>query len=106
MKNYIEFKDYINMLAADFEASGHEDAAEYAHEAADGSEYVIYYSKAWELVDTVRSYNIDLFCEGEEWGMGLDHRHSSLDGIVSSVAYGIIYTAVVEAVVRNALTAE
>ena len=106
MKNYIDFRDYINMLAADFKDSGHDDATDYAHEAADGSEYVIYYSKAWDLLDTVRSYNSDLFCEGEEWAFDLGDKHESLDSMIASVAYGIIFTAVLEAVVRNALTEE
>ena len=106
MNNINDFNDYINMLAADFEASGHEDATDYAHEAADGSEYVIYYGKAWDLIDTVRSYNSDLFCEGESWALDLGERHESLDSMVTSVAYGIIFTAVVEAVLYNALTDE
>ena len=98
MKNYIEFQDYINMLAADFEASGHEDATDYAHEAADGSEYVIYYHAAWELVELVRSYNSDLFYAGEEWAMDtFDPKHSSLDNLITSVAYGILYTAMMDA---------
>ena len=98
MKNYIEFQDYINMLAADFEASGHEDATDYAHEAADGSEYVIYYHAAWELVELVKRYNSTLFYAGEEMAMDtFDPRHSSLDNLITSVAYGIIYTAMMDA---------
>jgi len=106
MKNYIEFQDYINALAADFKDSGHEDATDYAHEAADGSEYVIYYGKAWDLIDTVRSYNSDLYFEGESWALDLCTRHESLDSMITSVAYGIIFTAVLEAVVQLALTVE
>lgn len=107
MKNYIEFQDYINMLAADFTDSGHEDATDYAHEVADGSEYVIYYHSAWELVEMVRAYNSDLFYASEEFAMDtFDFKHSSLDNLITSVAYGIIYTTVLEAVIRNALTAE
>jgi len=31
------------------------------HEIADGCEYVIYYAKAWDLVNIVREYNDELF---------------------------------------------
>ena len=106
MKNYNEFQDYIAMLAADFKDSGYTYGEDYAHEAADGSEYVIYYGKAWDLVDTVRSYNSDLYFEGESWALDLCTRHESLDSMVTSVAYGIIFTAVIEAVVKLALTEE
>ena len=106
MKNYIEFQDYINMLAAEFKDSGHEDCTDYAHEAADGSEYVLYYGKAWDLIDTVRSYNSDLFCDGEAWALDLGEKHESLDSMVTSIAYGIIYTALVEQILHNALTEE
>lgn len=98
MNNINDFNDYINMLAADFEASGHEDATDYAHEAADGSEYVIYYHAAWDLVELVRRYRTDLFCAGEEMAMDtFDPKHSSLDNLITSVAYGIIYTAMMDA---------
>lgn len=106
MKNYIEFQDYINMLAAEFKDSGHEDAADYAHACADSSELVIYYGKAWDMIDTVRSYNSDLFCEGESWALDLGEKHESLDSMTTSVAYGIIYVAVLEAVIKLALTEE
>ena len=103
MKNYIEFQDYINMLAAEFKDSGHEDAADYAHECADSSEFVLYYGKAWDMIDTVRSYNSDLFCDGEAWALDLGEKYESLDSMMTSVAYGIVYTAVFEAVVLNIL---
>lgn len=106
MKNYNDFVDYIEMLAADFKESGQEDCTDYAHEAADGSEYVIYYGKAWDLIDTVRSYNSDLFCDGEAWALDLGEKHESLDSMLTSIAYGIIYTALVEQILHNALTEE
>jgi len=106
MKNYIEFQDYINMLAADFKDSGYEDCTDYAHEAADGSEYVIYYGKAWGLIDTVRSYNSGLYFDGESWALGLGEKQESLDSMITSIAYGIIYTALVNKILHNALTEE
>jgi len=106
MKNYNEFQNYIEMLASDFKASGHADCTDYAHECADGSEYVIYHIKAWNLIDTVRSYNSDLFCEGESLAFDLKERHNSLDSVVTCVAYGIIYVALVHKILHNALTEE
>jgi hypothetical protein len=106
MKNYIEFQDYINMLAADFKDSGLEYGEEYAMECAGSSEYVIYYGKAWELVTLVRDSNYDLYSEGEEYSSDCRSESTDLDRQMVSVAYWIIYTAVLEAVVRNALTAK
>ena len=106
MKNYNEFQDYINMLAADFKASGYKYVEDFAHEAADGSEYVIYYGKAWELVTLVRDSNYDLYSEGAEHASDCMSESTDLDQQMVSVAYWIIFTAVIEAVVRNALTEE
>jgi len=106
MKNYSEFQEYIKLLAAEFKDSGHTDAQDFAHEAADGSEYVIYYRKAWDMIDIVQSCNSELSFEGEEWAMGLGEKHESLDSVITSVAYGIVYIAVVEEVIRQSLENE
>jgi hypothetical protein len=106
MKNYNEFQDYINMLAAEFKDSGYKYVEDYAHEAADGSEYVIYYAKAWELVTLVRESNCDLYSEGAEHASDCRSESTDLDQQMVSVAYWIIFTAVLEAVVKLALTEE
>lgn len=103
MKNYNDFIDYINILADDFKDSGHEYLQDYAHEAADGSEFVIYYSKAWDLVNLVRSANYDLFNEGAEYVLELDTEGKDADEAMSLIAYGIIHSAVLQAVIANAV---
>ena len=106
MKNYIEFQDYTNALAADFKASGYKYVEDFAHEATDNSEYVIYYAKAWELVTLIRDSNYDLYSEGAEHASDCMSESTDLDQQMVSVAYWIIFTAVLEAVVRNAVTEE
>jgi hypothetical protein len=103
MKNYNDFVDYINMLASEFKDSGHEYLEDYAHACADGSEYVIYYGKAWDLVNLVRSANYDLFNEGAEYALELGTEGKDADETMSLIAYGIIYSAVLQAVIANAV---
>ena len=100
MENINDFNDYINDLVSEFEGEGtdYSDYNDYAHECADGSEYVISYHLAWDLVEMVRAYNSDLFYAGEEWAMDtFDPKHSSLDNLITSVAYGIIYETMMDA---------
>lgn len=95
MNNINDFNDYINDLVSEFEG---DDFNDYAHECADGSEYVIYYHRAWDLVELVKRYRSDLFYAGEEFAMQtFDPKHSSLDRLITLVAYGIIYTAMLDA---------
>lgn len=100
MKNYNDFQDYINALASDFKDSGWKYAEDYAQECADGSEYVIYYAKAWELVSIVRDANYDLYSEGSEHASDCQGDYSDLDTQMASVAYWLILTAVMEAVAK------
>lgn len=99
MNNINDFNDYISMMVADYEGEAdYSDYNDYAHECADGSEYIIYYHRAWDLVELVKRYDSNLFYAGEEWAMDtFDPKHSSLDNLITSVAYGIIYTALVDA---------
>ena len=98
MENINDFNDYINDLVADYDADHYGDHNTYAHWCADGSEYVIYYHAAWDLVELVKRYNSNLFYAGEEFAMqSFDPKHSSLDRLITLVAYGIIYTAMMDA---------
>lgn len=106
MKNYSDFQDYINMLAEGFADSGWKYVEDFAHECADGSEYVIYYSKAWELVSIVRDANYDLYSEGSEHASDCMSESTDLDQQMTSVAYWIIFTSVMQAVIKLALTEE
>jgi hypothetical protein len=68
MKNYKEYIDYCLSLAEDINDSYSDDieVTDRIHEIADGCQYVIYYSKAWDLVNMVREYNHELFNEAVE----------------------------------------
>ena len=68
MKNYKEYIDYCQSLAEDINDSYSDDidVNDRIHEIADGCQYVIYYSKAWDLVNMMREYNHELFNEAVE----------------------------------------
>ena len=65
MKNYKEYLDYCQSLAEDIN-DNYPDTIEILdriHEIADGCQYVIYYSKAWDLVNMMRANNDALLDE-------------------------------------------
>jgi len=98
MKNIKDFNDYISMMIADYDADHYGDYNTYAHWCADGSEYTIFYHSAWDLIELVKRYRSDLFYVGEEMAMNtFDPKHSSVDNLITSVAYYIIYTAMLNA---------
>ena len=68
MKNYKEYIDYCQSLAEDINDSYSDDieVTERIHEIADGCSHVIYYSKAWDLVNMMRECNHELFNEAVE----------------------------------------
>ena len=55
-----EFDAFIAGAVEDF-ASEDMDPSDYCFEVADGSQYAIYYSHAWDLVNAVRHRNIVAF---------------------------------------------
>lgn len=68
MKNYKEYLDYCKSLAEDIN-DNYPDTIEILdriHEIADGCQHVIYYSKAWDLVNMMREYNSELFMQAIE----------------------------------------
>ena len=69
MKNYKEYLDYCQNLALDISEDYTLDEIEVTdriHEIADGCQYVIYYAKAWDLVNMMRVYNHELFMQAVE----------------------------------------
>ena len=69
MKNYTDYIDYCQNLALDISEDYTLDEIEVTdriHEIADGCQYVIYYSKAWDLVNMIREYNHELFIHAVE----------------------------------------
>jgi len=70
MKNYKEYIDYCQRLAEDLNDSysGWGNINDRIHEIADGCSHVIYYSKAWDLVNMMREYNCELLDEAiDDW---------------------------------------
>ena len=65
MKNYKEYLDYCQSLAEDVNDSYSDDidVNDRIHEIADGCSHVIYYSKAWDLVNMMRLNNCELLDE-------------------------------------------
>ena len=69
MKNYKEYLDYCQRLAEDVNDSYSDDIDDInqaIHEIADGCSHVIYYSKAWDLVNMMRVCNGQLFNQAIE----------------------------------------
>jgi hypothetical protein len=94
MKNINDFNEYINSMVSEFEGEAdYSDYNDYAHECADGSEYVIYYSKAWDLVNLVRENDYSLYCDSQPWAFDFE----SLEHIITSVACSIITNAIMDA---------
>lgn len=58
----------------------------------DGDEYVIYYAKAWDLVNAARGYS-EMFDAGEEYAreIGAFGEVESLDGLMTKVSYSILH---------------
>ena len=66
------------------------DAEELIHQAVDGNQYVIYYSRAWELVSSVRRYNRDLFNDAECSVSGMFDGNENLDQQITVMSYEIL----------------
>ena len=94
MENINDFNKYIDDLVSEFEGEAdYLEYNDYAHECADGSEYVIYYSKAWDLVNLVRENDYSLYCDSQPWAFDFE----SLEHIITSVACSIITNAIMDA---------
>jgi len=64
MKNYKEYIDYCQRLAEDINDSYSDDLYDInqtIHDIADNCQHVIYYSKAWDLVNMMREYHYEKF---------------------------------------------
>jgi hypothetical protein len=94
MKTYNEFNDYIDLLASDYD--GEQDIYDFCSEQADSSEYVIYYGKAWDLVNMIRCSDISLLDDAEA---SLEYAtFESIYQTMSLLTYEIIYQQLLLAV--------
>ena len=92
MKNYKEYIDYCQRLAEDINDSYSDDIElnDRIHEIADGCQYVIYYSKAWELVNMMRECDYEKFKESaDEVHLEISHSYD-LHKLMTLIAYNLI----------------
>lgn len=88
INNLKEFNAYIDLLASEWKY-GEQDLHDFCHEQADGSEHVIYYGNAWDLVNMVRKADSSLLDDAE-----LAIENGMVTGIhetMSLLAYELIY---------------
>ena len=72
INNIQDFDNYIDSLCDDVwinykaQLNDQDDWHDIAHELADGSQYVIYYGMAWDLVTMIRRCDFSLFNDAED----------------------------------------
>ena len=66
------------------------DAEELIHQAVDGNMHVIYYSRAWDLVSSIRLYDHNLFIDAEMSVSGMLDGSETLDQQITVMAYEIL----------------
>ena len=100
MKNYKEYLDYCKSLAEDINDSYSDDidVNDRIHEIADGCQYVIYYAKAWNLVNMIREYNHELLDEAidEVEGNGFEFQ-GDIHAYMTWLAYFLIRNGIYSA---------
>jgi len=101
MKNYKEYIDYCQRLAEDVNDSYSDDIelTDRIHEIADGCQYVIYYSKAWDLVHMMQWANRELLEEAtNEAGRWCTYENENdINAYISELAYYLISNGVYSA---------
>ncbi len=104
MKNYKEYLDYCQSLTEDINDSYSDDIelTDRIYEIADGCQYVIYYSKAWNLVNMMREYNHELFNEAvEEVRDNGFEFEGDIDAHITWIAYFLIRNGIYSAYENN-----
>ncbi len=88
-----EAEEIAQAIIADIDTYGG-DAEELIHQACDGNMYVIYYSRAWDIVSSVRLYDHNLFTDAECSVSGMLDGSENLDQQITVMAYEILRMAV------------
>jgi hypothetical protein len=94
MKNYKEYIDYCQRLAEDVNDSYSDDIDDInqaIHEIADNCQHVIYYAKAWDLVNMMREYHYEKFNDAvdEVQGSGFEFE-GDINAHITWIAYYLI----------------
>lgn len=95
-KNIIaDWKGTCEALAVEYwESNSSMDPSEYAHESADGCQWSIYYSHAWNLISAARLVLPSELDQAESELEGLGFSFESLDKTMASLAYQLTYNEI------------
>ena len=97
MNNLQDFDNYIDSLCDDVwinykaQLNDQSDWHDIAHELTDGSQYVIYYGMAWDLVTMIRQQDYSLYDCAEDSAFNYGVEFESANQMMSLIAYEIIY---------------
>jgi len=97
MNNLQDFESYIDSLCDDVwinykaQLNDQSDWHDIAHELADGSQYVIYYGMAWDLVTMMRLADFSLFDSAEDAAFDYGIEFKSANHMMTLIAYELIY---------------
>ena len=97
MNNLQDFDNYIDSLCDDVwinykaQLNDQNDWYDIAHELADGSQYVIYYGMAWDLVTMIRQQDFSLFDSAEDSAFDHGIEFESANQMMTMIAYELIY---------------
>ncbi len=86
--------NYIQTAYEEFKQDDTRDLEDIVHELADSSQHVIYYGKAWDLVDFVRFADLSEYEEAQEMINDIGEHTSDLDTLMTQMAYWLIYNIV------------
>jgi len=93
-----EWESDVRSMAAEF-ADSDQDPSDYAFECADGCQWAIYYSHAWDLVSAMRTHDraaLDA-AEGDYGDVFTDEGDTSLDTHMCRLAYLMTHAALWDA---------
>lgn len=96
--NYQEYRKMIDTYANEYinEKENFCDAHQYAAEVADSCEEVIYYAKAWDLVNLIRVSDYQVLSEAEDLACECGHSCDDINSKMTALAYWIIYNEISE----------
>lgn len=97
MNNLQDFDSYIDSICDDIwinykaDLNNQDDWPDIAHECADGSQYVIYYGMAWDLVTMMRHHDFSSFDSAEDAAFNYGIEFESANQMMTLIAYELIY---------------
>lgn len=90
-----DWADTCETLALEYwQNNSDQDPSEYAHECADGSQWAIYYSHAWCLVNAARLVCCEALDQAESDLEDLGFSFESIDKTMTLLAYWLTYNEI------------